>query len=309
MSKRPPKIYKACLTKVRFEESDHAIEIALKRQMHTYFCEYCHGYHLTKQKQKPARKPKRNESAELLSIQGKRIISEDKDYYYCEVNPAKRLELISNNSQWEATDSEVTIRIKKSIVAKRIQDNLRKSTYGDGPQKEEQIACDLKRLRQRARASMRNVAVDPIWMFETGIKLLAASHTICIKSVLVDLATVGAALNDCGEYERGQILLEAILRRAETIKDYRAQFVAIEGLALSAFYLGNRQLSRGYLDKGLALAMQLNKQRQVDRFKNLGENHVEGMTTFPQIIRAPAKAPGHPHKKRQHSSTGLKKGF
>lgn len=126
-----PSIYQGCLRKIRFPHLSVAQKAAKKRGFGVYFCECCQGYHLTSVPQRPARpaKPEEEQKPHPVNLQGRPIVREDNEYYYCRVSKKKRYNTLHTlGSPWEATEDETIIKIKKETVHARQEAYLKRAS-------------------------------------------------------------------------------------------------------------------------------------------------------------------------------------
>lgn len=165
----------------------------------------------------------------------------------------------------------------------------------------------LSKLAKVASASMRGEKVDPKWIYDESLALLEQSeafHTNALWHTVVDSAR---ALNDTGEYALGGEIFELLLQKARDRRYPKIEFDALEGLAESWFYLGDKDRAFQYLEVGLALATRLKRSQIIERFQDTIDQFREGKISFTGVIKAPADANTGQMKRKAHVSSLLKK--
>jgi len=166
----------------------------------------------------------------------------------------------------------------------------------------------LSKLAKAAAASMRGEDIDPIWIYGESLELLELRESFQTNALWHTLSDSACALNDIGEYALGGEVFEALLEQARERRYPKIEFDALEGLAESWFYLGDRARAFGYLDLGLELAARLNRRRMIERFEDAIERYKEGKTVFPAAgVKAPTNTSAARKNRRAHVSSLLKK--
>lgn len=166
----------------------------------------------------------------------------------------------------------------------------------------------LSKLAKAAAASMRGAPVDAQWIYAESLALIEDREAFRTKGFWHTLLDSARALNDVGEYALGGEIFELLLNQARKRSYPKIEFYALEGLAQSWFYLGDKERALRYLDIGLKLATQLKKRVAVERFEDAVAYYHAGKGILPPgKIRAPASAGNTKPKRIAHISTLLKK--
>src|ERR1700733_5110651 len=162
--------------------------------------------------------------------------------------------------------------------------------------------CELKRVCCDCFAGE---PTDAHWLFNEATFLIENRPPDADFMVWRGVIEAGRALNHIGEYAVGGELFEIIIEIARKIRFPRIEFDALEGLAFSWFYLGDRNRAIKYLEYGLELATKLHRDLAADRFRVAIENYRTGQARFPDNLKAPNTSPKR-QSKNEHLSTLLK---
>ncbi len=166
----------------------------------------------------------------------------------------------------------------------------------------------LSKLAKAAAASMRGASVDSQWIYEESLALSEQSQALQTNALWRILVDCASSLNDVGEYALGGEIFELVLNHAREGPHRKIEFDALEGLARSWFYMGDKDRAFRHLDEGLELATRLRKRLAVERFQNALTNYHAGKIVFPPgKIRAPTGSGTTKPKRQAHISTLLKK--
>ncbi len=168
------------------------------------------------------------------------------------------------------------------------------------------IEIRLGELKRVCCECFAGESTDVHWLFDEATFLIENRPPHADFLFWHGVIEAGRALNHIGEYAIGGELFEIIIEIARRIRFPRIEFDALEGLAFSWFYLGDRTRAIKYLEYGLELATKLDRAPAADRFKVAIENYRSGQARFPENLKAPNTSPKRPSK-TVHLSTLLKR--
>lgn len=163
--------------------------------------------------------------------------------------------------------------------------------------------CELNRV---CCACFAGEPADPHWLFDEAINLIECRPADADITFWRGVVEAGRTLNHMGEYAMGGELFEVIAEIARNIRFPRLEFDALEGLAYSWFYLGDRTRAIKYLDYGLKLANRLNRPVAAERLRVAIENFRSGRVLYPDDLKVPNTSPGR-KSRFVHLSTLLKR--
>jgi tetratricopeptide (TPR) repeat protein len=151
---------------------------------------------------------------------------------------------------------------------------------------DDELKIRLNKLHSICCDAFEGEPIDAQWLFDEAHWLMDSRPPHARLEYWRVIVEAGRAVNHLGEYALGGELFEEIIETARKIRFPRLEFDALEGLAFSWFYLGDRTRAVKYLEYGLEIATKLDRPIAADRFKVRIEKYRSGEPSFPDNLKA-----------------------